>query len=226
MNSRNLKNLQALLDISKIIYNNFDDVTWYLILDTLQAANTLLYGSKVGGRLQISSSNSNSISNINNKIATLPTAIGSSNGVSIDANDQLSYTAQLESQFNELTTALDQFFENTQLLDESAFNDFVNALSRMVCDSSGHAVNDISNLSSKVNLDGYSFSISKLRYVILLNIKKVVSQESMNLWDLVMQRLIDTVHKPSLNITIRKEICNAINDILASAIQNIDYKNE
>jgi hypothetical protein len=226
MNSHNLKSLQALLDISKINYNNFDDVTWYLILDTLQASNTLLYGSKVGGRLQISSSNSNSISNINNKIATLPTAIGSSGGVSMEANDQLSYTAQLESQFNELTVALDKFFENTQFLDENTFNDFVNALSRMVCDSSGHAINDISNLSSKVNLDGYSFSISKLRYVILLNIKRVVSQESMNLWDLVMQRLIDTVHKPNLNITIRKEICNAINDILASAVQNIDYSYE
>ncbi|ORX76084.1 hypothetical protein BCR32DRAFT_271491 [Anaeromyces robustus] len=226
MNSRNLKCLQALLDISKIIFNNFDDVTWYLILDTLQASNTLLYGSKVGGRLQITSSNSASISNINSKLAILPTAIGSSSGVSVETNDQLSYSAQLETQFNDLTVALDQFFENTQLLEENAFNDFLNALSRMVCDSSGLAINDISNLSSKVNLDGYSFSISKLRYVILLNIKKVVSQESMNIWDLVMQRLIDTVHKPNLNITIRKEICNAINDILASAIQNIDYKNE
>ncbi|OUM70595.1 hypothetical protein PIROE2DRAFT_1116, partial [Piromyces sp. E2] len=229
MNGRNLKCLQALLDITKIIYNKLDDVTWYLILDTLQAANSLLYGSKVGGRLQITSSN-NSISNISKASAALPsaiTAIGSSSGVSTDGNDQtLSYSAQLESQFTDLTIALDKFFENTQMLDESAFNDFINALSRMVCDSSGLAINDISNLSSKVNLEGYSFSISKLRYVILLNIKRVVSQDSMNIWDLVMQRLIDTVHKPNLNITIRKEICNAINDILASAVQNIDYKNE
>ena len=231
MNNRNLKCLQSLLEITKTSFSNFDDVTWYLILDTLQAANSLLYGSKVGGRLQITTNiaNSNSISNIS-KIASLPTAItaiGSSSGVSTDGNDQtLSYSAQLESQFNDLTAALDKFFENTQLLDESSFNDFINALSRMVCDSSGLAINDISNLSSKVNLEGYSFSISKLRYVILLNIKKVVSQESMNIWDLVMQRLIDTVHKPNLNITIRKEICNAINDILASAVQNIDYKNE
>ena len=229
MNGRNLKCLQALLDITKVIYNKLDDVTWYIILDTLQAANSLLYGSKVGGRLQITS-NSNSISNISKASATLPTAItaiGSSSGVSTEGNDQtLSYSAQLESQFNELTVALDKFFENTQQLDENSFNDFINALSRMVCDSSGLAINDISNLSSKVNLEGYSFSISKLRYVILLNIKRVVSQDSMNIWDLVMQRLIDTVHKPNLNITIRKEICNAINDILASAVQNIDYKNE
>ncbi|ORX59158.1 hypothetical protein BCR36DRAFT_317060 [Piromyces finnis] len=229
MNGRNLKCLQALLDITKVIYNNFDDVTWYLILDTLQAANSLLYGSKVGGRLQITS-NSNSVGNINktaNSISIAITAIGSSGGVSTDGNDQtLSYSAQLESRFNDLTIALDKFFENTKKLDENAFNDFINALSRMVCDSSGLAINDISNLSSKINIDGYSFSVSKLRYVILLNIKRVVSQESMNIWDLVMQRLIDTVHKPNLNITIRKEICNAINDILASAVQNINYKNE
>ncbi|KAI9277773.1 hypothetical protein BY458DRAFT_504032 [Sporodiniella umbellata] len=217
LNEKNLYNLRILLNVTMFLSNVMDS-SWYLVLETFQLADLLLFNRP----LPKSSSNNTSVAStpaLRRNLTSSSITGGSSS--SIPTSKETSEHASV------IGASLQRLFENSKFLDDSSFIAFTTALCRLSSEVSGVPSQDedcvLSHKSSRVKIyNNKSFAIEKLLYISVLNIKRLVDpkRKSFDIWNIVLNHMISTANYLSTPAGIRAQSCEAIAEIIMEAMNS------
>ncbi|CAO3613794.1 unnamed protein product [Cunninghamella blakesleeana] len=222
LSDKNLYSLRVLLNITMFLGGVLGS-SWYLVLETLQQADFLLYNRP-------SAKGSSNLSSYNSP-ALRRTLTGSSisSGTTITSPAAQSSLSQMMDADHTaiILTSLNRLFENSQYLDDNAFIDFISALCRLNAEFSGVPYHigeqDSNNKSSRARIfNNKSFAVEKLHEMALLNMKRLMDVEHKFVaWDFIMSHLIATVNYINTPSPIRMQSCDAISEIIIAAMNYI-----
>ncbi|CAO3630367.1 unnamed protein product [Mucor hiemalis] len=234
LNEKNLYSLRVLLNITMFLSSVLGS-SWYLVLETLQLADFLLFNRPIPKGSSTTSAVSGAASTTN-----LRRTITSTSSTSVSLN-QMNTSPQPNS--NQLMDAdhltiiqasLQRLFENSKYLDDESFIAFASALCRMSSEITGTPFSDhdslISSKSSRVKIfNTRSFAVDKLEYISTLDMGRLVNtskDSSSRIWDLIMSHLIATANYPLTPATVRTQCCDAISNIILISMNHVlsEYK--
>ncbi|CEG64314.1 hypothetical protein RMATCC62417_01309 [Rhizopus microsporus] len=233
LNEKNLYSLRVLLNIVMFL-SNVLGASWYLVLETLQLADFLLFNRPTP--------KSSSGTNVVGSVATGGGAGGASlrrtmtnsstvglNLSAQDANSQIKesdHVAIIRASFQRL-------LDNSKLLDDDSFTALAASLCRLSSEISGVPFSAdesvFSHKSSRTKIYNIrSFAIDKLQYIVTLDMNRLISPKSQSpgVWDLIMTHLIATANYPLTPSSIRTQCCETIADIITDVINYVisEYK--
>ncbi|KAJ3225645.1 hypothetical protein HK099_006478 [Clydaea vesicula] len=220
LQDRNVVALRALLNISQTLTTVLDDKSWFLILETLQTAEGLVSTGKTLSSKKEGSSASLVKEDYSKFVAKQP---------SFHNNNTL------ENLYMNLVLSIKKFFEtSTKIMDEKSFFEFIKALCKLAKDSC--AVAGIALSSSKDTMkvaEEKSFAIARIHDLAIFNVSRLISSKKestsaklgpspFQIWDLIINQLIEISHQQNCPISIRQQVCVALSEILTVAIQTAD----
>ncbi|CAO3644476.1 unnamed protein product [Cunninghamella echinulata] len=222
LSDKNLYSLRVLLNITMFL-GSVLGTSWFLVLETLQQADFLLYNRP-------SPKGSSNIPTYNPPgLRRTLTGSSISSGTTIASpSAQPSLSQMMDADHTAIIlTSLNRLFENSQYLDDDAFIDFISALCRLNAEYSGVPYNngeqESNNKSSRARIfNNKSFAIEKLHEMALLNMKRLMNIEyKFVAWDFIMSHLIATVNCINTPSSIRMQSCDAISEIIIAAMNYI-----
>ncbi|KAJ3330440.1 hypothetical protein HDU76_005689 [Blyttiomyces sp. JEL0837] len=235
MGERNVICLKVLLNMSSNLKTVLDDNAWFWIVETLQAAEGMMSSGKMGRKETMQQELSTKEQGRPGSAAKTSMVPGSNAG-----------GGNLDNQFVLLLASVKKFFEDSKTLDDKCFSEFVGALCRLAQEGSRLSITatnapvsgsagQSSTLHVNVGLgarvevskstDEKLYSISKLNDVVLLNSKRFIAPP-FEVWDRVMNQMIDIAHSSSCSPGVRAQVCQAVGDIITAVIQEADLKAE
>ncbi|KAI8800949.1 hypothetical protein BJ742DRAFT_839590 [Cladochytrium replicatum] len=246
LTERNAAVIRALLSFAQTCTTVLEDKAWYLILDTLQAAEMLVTTGKMGKKENSAISlirEEGALGPTKTQTGRLSTAIG---GLVPPAIAHGASTATLlENQFASTLTLIRKLYDSTKAMDDSSFSEFVRGLSRLARDT----VSGVSQLNSvtvaaaaaakdsmKV-ADEKSIAVARLHDVAILNMARIIGPHSSVsisgstvdrylVWDTVTGSLIEMAHSPTFSVSIRNQVLWTFSEILTVAIQTPSIAND
>ncbi|KAJ2961960.1 hypothetical protein NQZ79_g2896 [Umbelopsis isabellina] len=214
LSEKNLYCLRVLLNVALFLGNMLDE-SWYLILETLQQADFLLFS-----RPSPKGSSANPPTPIRRQASSLST----SSSAQMLAQQSAANLAQESDHIALILASMGRIFENTKYLDDESFTAFTKALCSMSSEASGAPFAD-SNVSatsknSRAKLfNNKSFAVEKLRYIAALNMERLINpQTSFTAWEIIIDHLITTANYSLTPSAIRTQTCEAVSDIIISAM--------
>ncbi|KAF7724885.1 hypothetical protein EC973_000598 [Apophysomyces ossiformis] len=227
LSDKNLYSLRILLNIAMFLGSVLGS-SWYLVLETLQQADFLLFNRPTP---KGSANTANPTGNSQAIRRTLSNSPGSGTGAGSpnpNTGTQPAPNQLMEADHAAVILAsLNRLFENSKYLDDKAFIAFATALCRLSAEASGIPFKDNEkipgNKSSRAKLfNTKSFAIEKLRYISTLDMARLMSPDNYSgAWDLIMSHLIATANNSNTPSSIRTQCCEAIADIVIIAMNYI-----
>ncbi|KAI9495186.1 hypothetical protein BDB00DRAFT_256465 [Zychaea mexicana] len=213
LSDKNLYSLRVLLNIAMFLGGVLGS-SWYLILETLQQADFLLFnrptpkGTAPGAREPGPPSVRRTLSGTTTSASTIATqaSVAASNHIAI------------------IHGSLNRLFENSRFLDDNAFNAFTIALCRLSSEASGLPSQEDESLPSSKSsrakiFNKTSFAIEKLRYISTLDMGRLINPDrDSGTWYLITSHLIATANYPGTPGTIRTQCCESTADIVITAM--------
>ncbi|KAG1571611.1 hypothetical protein G6F50_004463 [Rhizopus delemar] len=227
LNEKNLYSLRVLLNITMFLSNVMDS-SWYLVLETFQLADFLLFNRptpKTPSNTSVPASASG---------ASLRRTMTNSSASGISLSTQAATSQVKDSDHVAIIGAsFQRLFENSKLLDNDSFIAFATSLCRLSSEVSGVPFNEndsvSSHKSSRVKIyNTRSFAIDKLQYVSTLDMNRLINSnnQSSEIWNLIMTHLIATANYPLTPASIRTQCCEAITEIIVDVMNFVlsEYK--
>ncbi|KAG0164957.1 hypothetical protein DFQ30_009163 [Apophysomyces sp. BC1015] len=227
LSDKNLYSLRILLNIAMFLGSVLGS-SWYLVLETLQQADFLLFNRPTPKGSGNTANSTGSSQTIRRTLSNTPgpaagTGSPAPNGGIQPVSNQLMDADHVAIIF----TSLNRLFENSKFLEDKAFIAFTSALCRLSAEASGVPFKDgekmSGNKSSRTKLfNTKSFAIEKLRYISTLDMARLMSPTNHSgAWDLIMSHLIATANNPQTPPTIRTQCCETVADIIITAMNYI-----
>ncbi|RCI05076.1 hypothetical protein CU098_010695 [Rhizopus stolonifer] len=225
LNEKNLYSLRVLLNITMFL-SSMLGTSWYLVLETLQLADFLLFNRPVPKGL----SNSGVASSTNSLRRTMTgSSANSSNMSPAMTSPQPSSQVMDADHLPIISASFQRLFENSKYLDDASFMAFASALCRMSSEVSGTPFSDDQSLSasksSRIKIfNARSFALDKLEYIAILDMDRLINTEkdsSSKIWDLIMSHLIATANYPLTPSSIRTQCCETIANIITTAMNHV-----
>ncbi|KAF9934507.1 hypothetical protein FBU30_001648 [Linnemannia zychae] len=233
---KNMYCLRILLNVAQYLGGTLFD-SWYLILETMQQAEHLL-----GVKLQLhrggASSQKKLAGNFSNNQASAKSQSPSQNASGRNNNGAIDYaglaagSSHQEADILALLATFKQLFDLSVHLDLSSFRSFARALCKLGSAGSGVPFHDgkgttttpfVKSLRHINRSEEKLFAIEKLRYVCLLNIDRIATSDSgATVWEIAVGYLIETANHPIPSTRIRMQACDAISDIVISAMAHAE----
>ncbi|KAI8070702.1 hypothetical protein BC940DRAFT_295365 [Gongronella butleri] len=223
LNEKNLYCLRILLNITMFL-GSVLDASWYLVLETLQQADFLLFHRPTPKGAAPPTPTANAAA------AAAPPAhrralTSSSSSGALPPPSSLSQVVDAD-HVAIISTSLNRLFENCAQLDDGAFLAFITALCQLSADFSGapfgHGKHEQSSRAKLFNEK--SFVVDKLRTVTLLSMKRLLDKadgDDFECWDLIMSHFIATVNFVGTPGAIRSQVCDTLADIIVAAMDYI-----
>ncbi|KAI9248499.1 hypothetical protein BDA99DRAFT_548865 [Phascolomyces articulosus] len=224
LSDKNLYSLRVLLNIAMFLGGVLGP-SWYLILETLQQADFLLFnrptpkGTAPGAREPGPPSVRRTLSGTAATVSSVATQVNPT------STDQPSTSQLMDADHIAIIHgSLNRLFENSRFLDDGAFNAFTVALCRLSSEASGLPSQEEESLpstkSSRAKIfNKTSFAIEKLRYISTLDMGRLINPDrDPGTWDLITTHLIATANYPGTPSTIRTQCCESIADIIITAM--------
>ncbi|CAM0141230.1 unnamed protein product [Umbelopsis sp. WA50703] len=214
LSEKNLYCLRVLLNVALFLGNMLDE-SWYLILETLQQADFLLFS-----RPSPKGSSANPPTPIRRQASSLST----SSSAQMLAQQSAANLAQESDHIALISASMGRIFENTKYLDDESFTAFTKALCCMSSEASGAPFADSTVSATSQNsraklFNNKSFAVEKLRYIATLNMERLINPHtSFTAWDIIIDHLITTANYSLTPSAIRAQTCEAISDIVISAM--------
>ncbi|KAL7335661.1 Endocytosis and vacuole integrity protein [Mucor circinelloides] len=235
LNDKNLYSLRVLLNIAMFLSSVLGS-SWYLVLETLQLADFLLFnrptpkGSSTGGGGGGGSSGTGSAGNVG--VGASPaTPMTNSLRRTMTGSSHDQQTMMDADHLTIISASFQRLFENSKYLDDDSFIAFSSALCRMSSEMSGTPFIDhasslpTSNKASKAKIfNTRSFAIDKLEYIATLDMDRLVNTQkeaSSKIWDIIMTHLIATANYPLTPAPIRAQCCETISTIITVAMNHV-----
>ncbi|KAI8578525.1 hypothetical protein K450DRAFT_272753 [Umbelopsis ramanniana AG] len=218
LSEKNLYCLRVLLNVAMFLGNMLDQ-SWYLVLETLQQADFLLFSRPS----QKGSSSSNPPTPVRRQTSTLTLSTATHLSPQQAAQAAANATADAD-HITLISASMGRIFDNTKYLDDGSFVAFTKALCRMSSEASGAPFSDtdatLGSNSSKAKLfNNKSFAVEKLRFIATLNMERLINPKtSFTAWDIIVKHLITTANYPFTPSAIRAQTCESISDIVISAM--------
>ncbi|KAI9254748.1 hypothetical protein EDC94DRAFT_678828 [Helicostylum pulchrum] len=229
LNDKNLYSLRVLLNITMFLSSTLGS-SWYLVLETLQLADFLLFNRPVpkGASASATGNTSTAASSVALR-RTLTGSPASSNNVNqLNSNSQPNNNQMMDADHITIISAsFNRLFENSKYLDDESFIAFASALCRMSSEVTGTPFSDDQSLSKNKSsrakiFNGRSFAVEKLEYISTLDMGRLInSSSSKKIWDLIMSHLVATANYSSTPASIRTQCCDAISDIILTAMNYV-----
>ncbi|GAN02041.1 protein MON2 homolog isoform X3 [Mucor ambiguus] len=234
LNDKNLYSLRVLLNITMFLSSVLGS-SWYLVLETLQLADFLLFnrptpkGSSTGpgGSGSAGTASANPATPITNNLRRTITGSSNTSASNQQTNNQMMDADHLTI----ISASFQRLFENSKYLDDDSFIAFSSALCRMSSEVSGTPFIDqasslpTSNKASKAKIfNTRSFAIDKLEYIASLDMDRLINtqkESSSKIWDIIMTHLIATANYPLTPAPIRAQCCETISTIITIAMNHV-----
>ncbi|CEP19238.1 hypothetical protein [Parasitella parasitica] len=248
LNDKNLYSLRVLLNITMFLSSVLGS-SWYLVLETLQLADFLLFNrptpkgssSVGGGSGGVGAGGSGgggaaaaggSAGNVAGGTNTLRRTITGSSNTSANIHTPQSSNQMIEADHLTIISAsFQRLFDNSKYLDDDSFIAFSSALCRMSSEVSGtpfigHASSLPANSkASKAKIFNVrSFAIDKLEYIATLDMDRLINtqkESSSVIWEIIMTHLIATANYPLTPAPIRMQCCETISTIITFAMEHV-----
>ncbi|KAL1917432.1 uncharacterized protein VTP21DRAFT_3825 [Calcarisporiella thermophila] len=236
LSEKNLFCLRVLLNIAQYLGGVLGD-SWYLVLETLQRADHILFGRRgamvrrsQSGLPAAATAGSTTTSSAGQAASKRPSA---AEAISASSSSQ----SLIESDISMIMTTTAKLFENTKYLDDNAFMSFIKALCMLSAATSGIPLllagfteEDLdTSTSGKTSFprptvsktDSTSFAIEKLRFVSVLNMPRILTWEApRSPWDFILGHLISTANYINTPSAIRLQTCQAIASIISGSMSH------
>ncbi|KAI8971243.1 hypothetical protein BDB01DRAFT_811861 [Pilobolus umbonatus] len=231
LNEKNLYSLRVLLNITMFLSGVLGP-SWYLVLETLQLTDFLLFNRPVPKGSALGNTNSSN-PNANLRRTATSTSVSSANTTQTNpsSNNQQFMDAD---HLTIIQASMRRLFENSKYLSDDSFIAFATALCRLSSELSGVSfTTDLLPSSSKssraVIFNQRSFAVEKLQYIATMDIGRLVNSEketSSQIWDLIMSHLISAANYIGTPASIRTQYCEAISEIILTAMNFVlsEYK--
>ncbi|KAI8343085.1 hypothetical protein BC941DRAFT_410389 [Chlamydoabsidia padenii] len=223
LSDKNLYSLRVLLNITMMLGGVLGS-SWYLVLETLQQADFLLYNRpSPKGNTNATSAYNASAPGLRRTLTG--TSSVSSTGPVSPGQPTLSQMMDAD-HVSIIYTTLNRLFKNSGYLDGDAFTDFTTALCRLSAHYSGVPFKDgdvdSSNKSSRAKIfNEKSFAMEKLHDIALMNMGRLLdTNNNFKDWDLIMSHLISTANYVNTPNPIRVQSCDTISDIIIAAMNH------
>ena len=201
LHDRNVVSLRALLFVAGNLTFVLEEKAWYNILEIFQTADGLVSMGKLGKK---------------DADALKPKIANNSSPTS-------------ENLYTSIVASIKRFFDtSSKTMDDKSFLEFVTALCRLAKDST--IVQPASKDSMKI-AEEKSFAVARIHDLSLVNLNRIVSNKpsssvsgpsTFQIWDVIVNCLIDIAHHPMSSLSIRVQSCFGLSEILNGAIQIVD----
>ncbi|KAI8354550.1 guanine nucleotide exchange factor in Golgi transport N-terminal-domain-containing protein [Choanephora cucurbitarum] len=222
LNEKNLYSLRVLLNIAMFLSSVLGS-SWYLVLETLQLADFLLFNRPVPK----GSSNTPVTGSANNLRRTM------TNSSVASANQSPGLTSPPLNQMMDadhlpiISASFQRLFENSRYLDDKSFMAFSSALCRLSSEVSGAPFSDSQSLSasksSRIKIfNNRSFALDKLEYIATLDMGRLIDtqkESSSEAWHLITSHLIATANYPLTPSSVRSQCCVIISNVITTAME-------
>ncbi|KAI8636873.1 hypothetical protein BD408DRAFT_396694 [Parasitella parasitica] len=241
LNDKNLYSLRVLLNITMFLSSVLGS-SWYLVLETLQLADFLLFNrptpkgtSSVGGGGGGAGGGGGSAGGMNSG-TPIPnnlrrTLSGPSNSSANMHAQQINSQMMDADHLTIISASFQRLFENSKYLDDDSFIAFSSALCRMSSEVTGTPFIDYAsslptnNKASKAKIfNTRSFAIDKLEYIATLDMDRLINtqkESSSKIWEIMMTHLIATANYPLTPAPIRTQCCETISTIITFAMEHV-----
>lgn len=234
LNEKNLYSLRVLLNITMFLSSVLGS-SWYLVLETLQLADFLLFNRPIPKGSSTTSAASGAASTTNLRRTMTSTSTNSVSLNQMNTSPQPNSNQLMDADHLTIIQAsLQRLFENSKYLDDESFIAFASALCRMSSEITGTPFSDQDSLSSSKSsrvkiFNARSFAVDKLEYIATLDMGRLVNtskESSSRIWDLIMSHLIATANYPLTPATVRTQCCDAISNIILISMNHVlsEYK--
>ncbi|CAO3586280.1 unnamed protein product [Absidia cylindrospora] len=214
---KNLYSLRVLLNITMMLSGVLGS-SWYLVLETLQQADFLLYNRST-------QKGNASAPGLRRTLTGTSTSTSSGSNMQSISPGQATLSQMMDADHVSIIyTSLNRLFENSKYLDNSAFTDFTTALCRLSAQYSGVPYNDndhdsVSKSSRAKIFNEKSFAMEKLHDISLMNMGRLLDTENQfKDWDLIMSHLITTANYINTPSPLRTQSCEIIPEIIIAAM--------
>lgn len=215
LSDRNMHFVRIIISTIDSLSGVLDSKTWYVIFETLQIIDGLVCTGKMGKKLESSPGLLEFLP------STLPTTSSRARAMTISSplssnppNSQNVAVPYLVYSKN--------MYEQTKNLSIRPLTEFVRALCRLA-----HENITTSNAQGKEkNSDEKSYAIAKLHQLSVINIKRLIDPTDFSLWDLIIGQFIQMAQTPMLAPSVRNQTMQAFDEIMISAAQIGDLRNE
>ncbi|RCI02023.1 hypothetical protein CU098_003406, partial [Rhizopus stolonifer] len=225
LNEKNLYSLRILLNITMFLSNVMGN-SWYLVLETFQLADFLLFNRPTPKSSSTANTTVSTPSLRRTMTNSSATGVSLSTSSAVNSKDTSDHVSIIGASFQRL-------FENSKLLDEDSFIAFATSLCRLSSEISGVPFNESDSVSfhksSRVKIyNTRSFAIDKLQYVSTLDMNRLINSKSQSskIWDLIMTHLIATANYPLTPASVRTQCCETIAEIIVDVMNYVlsEYK--
>ncbi|TPX33319.1 hypothetical protein SmJEL517_g03771 [Synchytrium microbalum] len=239
LTERNLACLRALLTVTQTLATVLDENGWFVILETIQIAESLIQSGKFGKRATSDGSllaDSPSLPLLPPHIAAALRGRSISNATSPTTNSEKSPMVAtsnpdgVENHFLSLLQNTRKLFELIPHMEAHPFAEFITGLGKLAVQSATGLVATASSttapreLAPRIN-DGSSFPISKLHDVALQGVAHLMNRNTDGIyvvWDPLTSSLIEVIHSSSTSNTLRTQACSTLQEIITAVAEDID----
>ena len=227
MSDKNMSVLSCLLQTSESLIHEMDSKTWFAVVETLAVVDSLIVPRQQFRKMDsavLEGLNTQASGATTAKETTKPKLVVSTNATYLEAYAMRYQNAGIDfqlqnSQYNTVTKHL---FELTCTMKQKPFLEFIKAFCRLAHESIPISGGGGAHQVKEKIVDDKSFALSKLYEITLLNIKRIVEEDS-SFFDLVSNQFINLAHIPSCPFSIRIQACLVLGEIVLNASEQPEF---
>ncbi|KXS17490.1 hypothetical protein M427DRAFT_144228 [Gonapodya prolifera JEL478] len=243
LTDRNLACLRQLVTLSESLRDVLEMETWHFVLETVQAADGLLFSGKSGGRLQVSVAStgvSGAQALARNSSASAGVTLGVSPKISVDSGGSMSTaaTSVIDQSLSNVTEQVRSLFEKSQSMESQSLDALCRALCVLAREAAGTLVGGFGldgRTSTSIQPSGpgavkaadeRSFALSRLRDIAMLNLSRLIHSNAPSppTWRLLVSTFVDVAHGLATPANMRLQAATIVAELTFEVMKVANIK--